>query len=236
MNRVLNIVIPMAGRGQRFREAGYTDPKPLIPVRGRPMYSWAAESLPLERAARLIFVVLEEDADRLVPDIETRYGEHAPIVRILSGTTDGQLCTVLSVRDDLDPELPIAIYNSDTVCRGALASLDRQTEVDGLIGVFRAEGDHWSFARADSTGRVVETAEKRRISEWATTGLYHFGSTADFLHHADSMIADDDRTRGEFYVAPLYNRLIKAGADVRLDPASEVWVLGTPAELEQFLR
>ena len=235
MTRSLNIVLPMAGRGQRFVDAGYDKPKPLIAVRDRPMYAWATESLPLERAARLVFVCLAEHTVELAADIALRYGEHEPIVHPLAEVTAGQLATVLAARDHLEPNLPLVIYNADTVCRGALAETDEGPSVDGRIGVFRAEGSHWSFARTDATGRVVETAEKRRISEWATTGLYYFGKTSTFLSYADEMIAADDRTRGEFFVAPLYNRMIAAGCDIRIDLAEEVWPLGTPAELQRFL-
>jgi dTDP-glucose pyrophosphorylase len=138
----------------------------------------------------------------------------------------------------LDPDRPLVIYNADTYC---VTGLDRRlaevgSGVDGIIGVFEAPGDHWSFARVDDRGRVVETAEKRRISRWATTGLYHFTRAADFLVHTDAMVDADERTNGEFYVAPVYNRLIAAGAEIVTDVAREVWALGTPDELAHFER
>ncbi|QQR73860.1 MAG: glycosyltransferase family 2 protein [Holophagales bacterium] len=236
----MNIVIPMAGRGQRFVDAGYAVPKPMIPVLGRPMYSWAVESLPLELASRLIFVCLAEhlEGHGLAEDIAARYRRFGPVVRGLEAVTRGQVCTVLTARDLLDPSQPLLIYNADTWCRTRLGERlpALPAEVDGLLGVFEAPGDHWSFARTDANGRVVETAEKRRISPWASTGLYHFSRTGDFLRHADAMIAAEDTTRGEFYVAPLYNRMLREGADLRLDVAEEVRVLGTPAELAAFER
>ena len=108
------------------------------------------------------------------------------------------------------------------------------TSVDGVLDVFRAQGDRWSFARIDEQGRVLETAEKRRISDWATTGLYYFRRGADFVRHADRMIDAGDRSNREFYVAPIYNRMIAAGADIRANPVDEVWVLGTPEDLARF--
>ncbi|HVN52330.1 MAG TPA: hypothetical protein VMT43_12910, partial [Acidimicrobiales bacterium] len=108
--------------------------------------------------------------------------------------------------------------------------------IDGSLGVFHTDsGDHWSFAETDDDGRVVRTAEKQRISSWASTGLYHFGRIATFLDAADAAVAAAETSRGEYYVAPLYNRLIAAGARIVLDVAREVWPLGTPAELEAFL-
>jgi len=234
----VNLVIPMAGRGSRFADVGEKLPKPLIPVRGRPMYAWAMDSLPLGLANRVVFICLEEHLrdTSLAADITARYASLNPVVVALDHVTQGQACTVLEARDHLDLDQPLVIYNADTYCKSQLEHHLRElgTSVDGVISVFEAPGDKWSFARTDADGRVVETAEKRRISNWATTGLYHFARAKDFIVHADAMIAADERERGEFYVAPVYNRLIAAGGNVVIDVAEEVWVLGTPEDLSDF--
>jgi dTDP-glucose pyrophosphorylase len=232
----MNIVMPMAGRGSRFADVGHTLPKPLIPVRGRPMYAWAMDSLPLSLAKKVIFICLDEHLRdlSLERDIRTRYAELDPVIVSLDHVTQGQACTVLEAREHLDPDQPLVIFNADTYVRSTIADRLRHTKVDGMLQVFEAPGDKWSFARTDASGRVVETAEKRRISNWATTGLYHFARAKDFLVHTDAMIAADERERGEFYVAPVYNRLIAAGAHVAIDVADEVWVLGTPEDLADF--
>lgn len=234
----MNIVMPMAGRGSRFQEVGYAVPKPLIDVRGKPMYAWAMDSLPLRLAKRVIFICLAEHLrDRsLADDIRARYAAYDPIIISLDKVTEGQACTVLEARPWIDSSDPLIIYNADTYCQTQLESrlpvLSR--EIAGVLSVFNAAGDKWSFARVDDTGRVVETAEKRRISDWATTGLYYFAHGSDFVRHAIAMIAANERERGEFYVAPVYNRLIAAGGDVRVDIADAVWVLGTPEDLADF--
>ena len=234
----MNIVMPMAGRGSRFAQIGIATPKPLIDVRGRPMYAWAMDSLPLKLASRVIFLCLAEHLREpaLEEDIRRRYGSLDPEIISLDEVTEGQACTVLKARQWIDSDEPLLIYNADTYCRTSLAErLPRLPEqVDGLLGVFHAHGDKWSFARADSTGQVFETAEKRRISDWASTGLYYFRRGHDFVAHAEAMIAAGERVNGEFYVAPIYNRLIAAGGQVHVDPAEEVWVLGTPEDLRHF--
>jgi dTDP-glucose pyrophosphorylase len=234
----MNIVIPMAGRGSRFVQAGIDVPKPLIDVRGKPMYAWAVDSLPLSLARKVIFICLDAHLQErdLEAEIRTRYAHLNPVILSLNQVTEGQACTVLKARDHIDNDLPLLIYNADTYFYSGLTQTlsEPDSHIDGLIGVFQAPGDKWSFARLDETGRVLETAEKRRISEWATTGLYYFSQGKEFVRQADEMIAANDRVNNEFYVAPIYNRMIVAGADVRADKAREVWVLGTPEDLANF--
>ncbi|MEO6436330.1 MAG: glycosyltransferase family 2 protein [Tepidisphaeraceae bacterium] len=237
----MNLVMPMAGRGSRFAQIGIKTPKPMIDVRGRPMYAWATESLPLAMASRVIFICLAEhlEDNALRRDIESRYARLRPIIVPLDKVTEGQACTVLEAREHIDNDQPLIIYNADTWCRTSLHKTlpALSQDVGGVLGVFKAPGDKWSFARTDSggaEGRVVETAEKKRISDWACTGLYHFTRGCDFVAYADAVIRDDERVNNEFYVAPVYNRMIRDGADVRLDLAEEVWVLGTPEDLAHF--
>lgn len=234
----MNIVMPMAGRGSRFADAGYTLPKPLIDVRGKPMYAWATDSLPLDLAHRLIFICLREHLIdlKLQQDILERYERYQPIIITLDEVTQGQACTVLKAREWINNKQPLLIFNADTYSPTTLAnSLAKWGPgVAGALDVFEAAGDKWSFARWENDHRVVETAEKQRISPWASTGLYYFSRGTDFVKHADAMIAQNDRTSREFYIAPLYNRMIAEGADIRANIVSEVWVLGTPEDLQYF--
>ncbi|MBP9088325.1 MAG: glycosyltransferase family 2 protein [Kofleriaceae bacterium] len=234
----MNIVMPMAGRGSRFFEVGVSVPKPLIQVRGVPMYAWAMASLPLELANRVVFVCLAEHLEKLslADDIRTRYRHLNVEIIALDHVTRGQAETVLIAKKWIDSAESLLIFNADTFMRSdlgtRLSALPPTTA--GLLSVFQAPGDHWSFARTDASGRVLETAEKRRISPWASNGLYYFAHGYDFVTHAEAMIRDDQRERDEFYVAPVYNRLIQTGAEVVIDVAHEVWGLGTPAELANF--
>lgn len=228
----------MAGRGSRFAEVGFTAPKPLIDVKGRPMYSWAMDSLPLHAAKRIVFICLREHLTDLAleQDIKARYSKLNPVIIPLDKVTDGQACTVLEAREYIKTDEPLIIYNADTYCVSSSddAYTNLKDDVDGVISVFQAEGNKWSFARTDDDGRVVATAEKRRISEWATTGLYYFTCGSDFVSHAENMIAANERVNNEFYVVPVYNRMIAEGANIRCDVAREVWVLGTPEDLAHF--
>ena len=146
----------------------------------------------------------------------------------LDQVTQGQACTVLTARQWIDNDEPLLIFNADTYCPTTIAAAARRfgPQTAGILDLFAAPGDKWSFARLGADDRVLETAEKRRISDWASTGLYYFRRGSDFVRHAQAMIDANDRSGNEFYVAPIYNRLIAAGEDVRGNRVDEVWVFG----------
>lgn len=231
----MNIVVTMAGRGQRFVDAGFAVPKPLIPVNGQPMYALVTRCLPLDAASRLVFVCLEDhlEAFPLRRDIRARFGESAVVVS-LDSVTAGQAVTAWSARDELDLRRPILIHNADTLFRSDLLAVrNRYPRASGILGVFQVEGDHWSFARVDADDRVVETAEKQRIAPLASTGLYYFAKASRFGELVEHEIAQHHH--GEIYIAPLFNQLIFNGEEVRVDRADWVAPLGTPVELEEYL-
>ena len=234
----MNIVIPMAGAGSRFKRAGYTTPKPLLQAHGKTLLEWSVDSLPIDLAQRLIFIGLEEHrtAFDLENSIRTIYRDREPTFLWLPGTTRGQAETVWLARDLIDSETGLMIFNIDTAFRSqrlreALLSPDH----DGILGAFNSTDPRFSFAATDAEGRVTKVREKEPISRYALTGLYHFARASDFLGAAEEAIQNGETEKGEYYVAPLYNKLISRNASFKLDACSEHWILGTPEEYRQFL-
>jgi dTDP-glucose pyrophosphorylase len=228
----LEVVIAMAGRGSRFADAGWTTPKPLIPVDGTAMYALAVRGLPLTPADHLVFVALNDQLESgLAASIETDFPGSAIVG--LDDVTGGQAESVLRGLTAADPARPLLIHNADTIC-----GFDRQalgTAADGALVVFEAEGTHWSFARRGAGNAVLEVAEKRRISQWASTGTYWFRSGALFRELAEAAVAEKRTPGGEYYVAPLYDDLLRRGGTVEAIEATRVDVLGTPEELQRYL-
>jgi len=239
---VLNIVLPIAGRGSRFAVAGYPQPKPLIPVRGRPMIDLVVENLRPARSHRVIFVALREHLEHW--DIGSVLARTAPGCAIVSvdSVTEGAACTVLLAQEWIDNDDPLMIANTDQF---VAVDLDRylsesdRTDCDGLIMTFAASDPKWSYVRKDPDGRIVEVVEKQVVSNEATVGIYNFRRGGDFVRAAKSMIARDLRVNGEFYVAPTYNQLICEGAVIRSYAIEGEGVgmhgLGTPEDLQRFL-
>lgn len=233
-------VITMAGRGQRFRDAGYDVPKFTIEVHGRTLFAWSVMSLSswITAGARFVFVIRrEDDVTAFVAEQCRQLGVVSFDVVELGETTDGQATTVMAAGPLItDADAALVIYNIDTHVRpGALDST--RVRGDGWLPCFPGRGSAWSFARGDVDGRVVEVREKERISDDATVGLYWFRSFGCFRDvYAASQRPIGGTPATERYIAPLYDLLVAGGGSVFLDrlPADAVVPLGTPSEVAAF--
>lgn len=239
---MLNIVIPMAGLGSRFLKAGFSDPKPLIQIFGVPMIQLVISNLRPRCAHRFIFICQREHAIQYALEKKLSQWTSHPEIILLDGITEGAACTVLEAASLIDNASPLMIANSDQYIDASidhyLAELTSRS-LDGLIMTMQADDPKWSFAETDSRGYVTRIVEKEVISNDATTGIYNFAHGCDFVRGARAMIAADERVNGEFYVAPVYNRLVAQGKRIGLyDIGSEghgMHGLGTPDDLSAFL-
>ncbi len=239
----MNIVIPMAGRGSRFLQESnknpeYARPKPIIRIAGKTMIEWALSSLPLRKEHQLIFLVLKEHVEKAKIDEELRniFGNEIKII-VVERVTEGAACTALLARELINNDTSLLITDSDHFIDGKtlFKEIESYEKIDGIIPVFYANNAKWSFAKTDNEGYVIETAEKIQISRNANIGAYYFGKGRDFVWAAEEMIDENDRTNNEFYVAPVYNYLIRRGKLVRLSRPRFVHGLGTPKDVDKFL-
>lgn len=241
MHPTLTIVIPMAGEGSRFKQAGYEKPKPFIDVNGKPMIRWVIENLQVP-GARFILIARKEhlEAEReLAASLEREF----PLEFIaVDQLTEGTACTVLFARRQINNDIPLLIANSDQWVEFHIADLlsdAASRKLDGSILTFTdyEKNPKWSFAKTDDNGRVTEVKEKVVISDKATVGIYYFTKGHYFVDAAIDMIAHNDRVNNEFYTCPVYNWMIRENRHVGIyDIAFEAMHgLGTPADLDGFL-
>lgn len=234
-----NIVITMAGLGQRFQQAGYTQPKYQIEVRGKSLFEWALISLQrfIERDGHCFFLVRRADKARdFITSKCVELGVRRVTIIELDALTNGQATTALQARSYWWPAKPLLIYNIDTHVSPDILRPEGAAG-EGWIPCFQPEGEHWSFAAVDAKGNVIEVREKQRISPYATIGLYWFSSASLYEYAYNTHYSNSDNMeRGECYVAPLYNVLINKGMRITSNviPISAVHPLGTPDEVESF--
>jgi NDP-sugar pyrophosphorylase family protein len=238
----LNIVVPMAGRGSRFANAGYTTPKPLLPLAGQPMVEWIIDNIRPQRPHRFIFLCLADHL-RQYPEVPEALKNICPDCAIVpvEAVTEGAASTVLLARQLIDSDAPLMIANSDQYVsldiNDYLAVADRAA-ADGLIMTFWSDHPKWSYCRLGPDGKVMEVVEKQVVSNDATVGIYNFRKGRDFVRAADRMIERDLRVNGEFYVAPVYNQLIEEGQSIVVAATGRerdgMYGLGIPEDFEFF--
>jgi NDP-sugar pyrophosphorylase family protein len=239
---MLNIVIPMAGNGSRFVEAGYVDPKPLIPVHGIPMIEVVINNLRPAQPHRFTFICQKRHDREYGIASYLRAQEPNCEVICLNGVTQGAACTVLTARSIINNRAPLMIANCDQWIdfdmNLYLNAFDRRRH-DGFIMTMSASQPKWSFVKRDERGNVTGVVEKQVISNEATVGIYNFTAGCDFVAAAEAMIAAGLRVNDEFYVAPVYSQLATQGKRIgTLNIGADrggMYGLGTPADLQHFL-
>tara|TARA_B100000530_G_scaffold146122_1_gene91503 strand:+ start:1512 stop:2900 length:1389 start_codon:yes stop_codon:yes gene_type:complete len=232
----MNVLIPMAGAGSRFEKAGYTFPKPLIDVNGKPMIQLVTENLNIE--ARHIYIVQKSHYEKYnLQQLLNLISPDCVIVQV-DGVTEGAACTTLLAKQFINNDEPLVISNSDQVfewdSNEFMYSMVAD-EVDGGILTFEATHPKWSFAKLGEDGFVTEVAEKNPISNIATAGVYYFRKGSDYVKYAEQMIERDIRTNNEFYVCPVYNQACEDEQKIKVFHIDRMWGLGTPEDLNHYL-
>jgi NDP-sugar pyrophosphorylase family protein len=238
----LNLVIPMAGAGKKFQEAGYTFPKPLIDIKGKTMIELVVHNLKPKFDHTFVFICHRDayekyDLHNILKRATDNKFEVVPVI----GQTQGAACAVLCGINHINNNSELIIANSDQIVDfdiNHFIATARAKDCDGLIVTFEASHPKWSYARADKNGKVFETAEKKVISNNATAGIYYFKKGSDFVRAAQGMIHKDIKHNNEFYVCPSYNELIIEGKQIYLYPVSgqKMQSLGTPEDVESFIK
>jgi len=240
---MVNVVIPMAGLGSRFQKAGYTIPKPFIPVNGKPMIARVMENLPVSGAQYILIAQREHlnSQKDLVSSICDNYpAKFIPI----DGVTEGAACTVLYACSEINSDTPLLMANSDQLVDMNIQDMLDDAEkrkLDGSILTFKEPGrdPKWSYVRLEGKENlVVETKEKVALSDYATVGIYYFTKGRDFVNATTRMIVERNKSNNEYYVAPVYNYLIAEKKRIGIFNIEQdvMHGLGTPEDLDIYLK
>ena len=232
----MKILIPMAGRGKRFDDAGYSFPKPLIDINGKTMIQVIVENLNF--SAQHIFLCQKEHYEKYaLKDVLELVTPKCSIINV-NEITEGAACTALLAKELINNDEELIIANSDQWINWNnqhFLSFLRNNNADGGIVTFIASHPKWSFVKINDEGEVILVAEKKPISNIATVGIYYFKKGKYFVESAEQMIRKNIRTNNEFYVAPTYNEMIEAKKKILHYPIAEMRGLGTPEDLSRFL-
>lgn len=235
-DKKLNVLIPMAGAGSRFEQAGYVFPKPLIEVNGKPMIQAVVENLNFD--SQHTFIVQKSHRSKYSLDFMLRLISPDCNVVEVDGLTEGAACTTLLAKDIINNDNPLILANSDQYVDWNVSEFMykmQEQDVDAGIVCFNSTHPKWSFAKVDEHGYVTEVAEKQPISDIATVGIYFWKKGSDYVKYAEQMIGKNLRHNNEFYVCPVFNEAIADGKKIKIFMAEKMWGIGTPEDLNYFL-
>ncbi|MCR4909217.1 MAG: dolichyl-phosphate mannose synthase [Lachnospiraceae bacterium] len=228
----INLVMPMGGAGTRFFNKGYDCPKPLLTIKNKPFFYWAAQSVLGSMAVEsLTFVVLREHVERF--GIDQRIKERYPwaAIRTLDHVLNGAVLTAMEGAKAVENDLPVLFCDCDlkfeNFSMAAFYAEDTLT-ADGTIATFRSTEPKFSFVKRGEDGFVRETAEKKAISDEAVCGAYGFRDKTLFLKAAEEYLSECPYQ--EYFMSGVYNVLIKKGCRIRSFLCEEMVSFGTPEE------
>ena len=237
----VNLLIPMAGLGSRFKDHGYEMPKPLIEIDGKPMIQWVIDNFNKKYISNYIFICRSEHEEQYnIKKILNEITEGKAIVYFVDKLTEGAACTTLIAEKSFNFDSPLLIANSDQYVDWNFDDFINfcYNGFDGAILTFPSSHPKWSYAKTDENDLVTEVAEKKPISSNATVGIYYWLKGSDYVKYAKQMIANNTRTNNEFYVCPVYNEAILDNKKIKIFNIEEknMWGLGTPEDLNHFIR
>lgn len=230
----VNIVIPMAGKGQRFIEAGYTLPKPLLNMGEEPIIKHIIKTMtPKQVPSQFIFIVRQDHCDQYQLDKKLlEIQPNAKIIKI-NEITQGAICTVLLAKEYFNDSNPVIIKDCDQIINwnpDHFLEFVERNKADGAIVNIHTDKPNYSFSRVNSKGLIIETAEKSVISNHGSVGIYYFAKGTDLIKYAQRMIEKNLRVNNEFYTCPVYNQFIQDFKTILHYPIAEMFQLGTPEE------
>ncbi len=212
------VLFPMAVAPAVAEKVSATYPFPLIDIQGKPLVEWAVgDYKDNPDITKNIFVVSKGDCENFFLDDTLDLISPQSVIVQAQGVTKGALCTCLLAVDQIDGDKPLIIANYDQTFFGKLSPfLNKLMAMDASAGALCFDSVHprWSFMRCDEKGAVMEVAEKRPISRHAIAGVYYFRNGKEFIDHAQRHILRGATARDSFFIAPVLNEYILAGASV----------------------
>jgi len=232
-NKNLNILIPMAGAGSRFSQVGYTLPKPLITIQGKPMIEQAVNSLGVKGN----YIFITQKIHNLKPHLESVY-PGCKVIEI-DYLTRGSACTCLLAKEYIDNDSPLVITNCDQIMwwdGKSFATFLKNYPYDGFVVTYTEDTPKNSYVVLNREGFATQFAEKQVISNISLNGIHYWRYGKDFVHSTETMVKNNETYNGEFYVAPTYNTLIKQNKKIGVYhiPNDQHNAVGTPEDLIKY--
>lgn len=230
---MINYIITMAGKGERFKKKGYKIPKWKLSINNKTLLQKSINSLPLNLCSKLFIIYFHEDEKFGLKDLVKAITNKKIIFIKLDVRTKSQIETVMAVQPYLKNTDKVLIFNIDTFFKSDTLEKNLLSNPDGLVGCFKSRNKNYSYAKLEK-GFVTKTAEKKVISNLALSGLYYFGEFSYFVESVNYIISKNIHVNNEYYIAPAYNYLIDKGKKIIIDKVNDISIIGVPSDYENY--
>jgi NDP-sugar pyrophosphorylase family protein len=243
----MQLVIPMSGIGQRFKEKGFEIPKPLIPISGRPMVQHVVEMFP--GIEDILLIVNREHFTDSELNLETRLLEIAPNAKIavIDPHKLGPAWAIHQASKYIKLDVPVIVNYCDFACVWNFNDFRKKLHsgIDGLIATYSGfhphmlRSDKYAYLKLDNAGNLMQIQEKLSftsipMNEPASSGTYGFGSGQILLDAVRKQISFDDSYNHEFYISLTYKNMINSGKVIKNFEIEKFFQWGTPEDFADF--
>jgi dTDP-glucose pyrophosphorylase len=216
---MLNILIPLAGKGQYFPDNEFPFPKPLIEIGSKTIIERVIENLKSAgKDVHFIFVIKNDECIKYHLDqtLNLITDGKCDIVKI-NKDTQGSACSSLMAIEFINNKIPLLIANGDQLLDISIDKIINYfSKSDGGVVAFDSVHPRWSYVRVDDNNNVLEAAEKQPLSRHAIAGLYYYSAGSDFVNSAMKMIKKGEQVNGVFYISPTFNQMILDGKKIKM--------------------
>ena len=237
---MIEIVIPMAGEGSRFKNAGFSLPKPFIDVSGKMMIERVLDGVKVNDA-RYTLVIQERFLVENLSQIKKINDEYNVQFVNVEKLTQGASCTALAARKFINLSNLVVFVDSDNIFDNKGFNnfiIDAQMRnLDGSLLTFKSNDNKFSFAKIDDEGYLIQTKEKEVISNHAIAGAYLFKNGEFFVDCVIDSLIYGDKVKNEYYMSNVYNYAIKKGLKIGIFdiPDNDFNCVGTPLQLQEYI-
>jgi len=235
---MLNIIIPIGGTGQRFKDENYLEPKPLIKILGKEMIFWLLDNLNIENCK--LYIIYQEyfNKFRFVDRIKKRYGFDIEFIEI-NYETQGAVETVLYGLNKISEDFlfnKTVLLDCDTFYTEDIVEKYKKSNYNNAIFNFVDNDSNpiYSYVKKDKTNIIKEIKEKDKISDYANTGCYCFESAKLLKKYCNLVVESDFKTKNEYYISNIYKKMLDDNLVINSIEVENFYCLGTPHLIKIF--
>lgn len=237
-NNKINIVILMAGRGQRFKDEGFKTDKPFIKINNKMLIEYVLDSF--DRKHNFYLVIRKEFEKLYFEELNFLKKKYKVNFSYVSQITTGAASTaLLAIEKIQNLDLPLLVADSDNFYLNNEANnfinFSLENNLDGSLATFSSNSSDFSYIQIKDS-KIIGTKEKEVVSNFAISGLYFFKNIKHFLYSSIEMIAYNSKIKDEFYMSNTFNFLLKRTQNIgffNMDNKNYISI-GTPALLRKY--